>query len=1193
MKLIQEYTIKIIIQIFAFTIAMEIVIMIILLNRSGTIFLNTYNQTIARSELKSIDITKKLETYITNLLTRFSTDLKLIGKHALLFNKFKNSQTSTILINTEKNKEIIYAKFEELINNKIINKTFNEFNQRFDFSYFYEEEFKNIQKNQILNSLFSDSHSELNIISYYSISNDEVSQNLAIKYLISILKTIYIRRYISKRANFDYVHFLILNKEELYIYPPDSYNNTFLYNFQTVYSPPLSNCMYNSSNISQKFPLCIYDFLNNKIKSKDDNYITLIFESIFYEYIFAAMCLKIKISQNDAFICLESDLTKFLNTFNFKNPENLDFGVLYLLNGSLVPLSYGRKSVYKDIKDVFNDTVTRKYIINEQSFPIYYFFHFLYYNLTKVAKEHPELNVNFTEIEEEYNILHNKIMSEIEEYNKTREADKISFTFSKTICRKAFINNYYECTKDDFEMIIIPLLLIVNKVNKEYLETQDEVETDLNIFIFSILSTNPSSNREKIFTILNIKLVRTIVLFFFITTIIISFFLLLINIISEYFLNTTNQIINELKTSNINFNSQKCYVLNEDKISSYNKEMSELKSLYTLMIDALIIKQAFEKENYLEKNNLDFYNLVQNIERKNVKEICNAFLGFYHFKHDSFSLAENEFRSTLLFIKDNENRIITGKNKEYEEKIKDEIKRSCTVSYINEYSKFEGVDEILFTIINLKIFKQRFSYLYGLTKFKLGSEINTNNLSPGTNKNKIQKEKDKKKTYFKEAIKYFTKCKNINSLLGINQIKIIYSLIMISKCHIQLNDYKYAITNINEALSLFFEFSKSFKEYHYKNYNPKVMLFIENNIFQYILYTIDRICYTFNKPFASNWIGLKIFETSPFIISNVHYYTAIFLQNYLEGKIKWNKSDIIRNNILSKDYDKVKKFISKIIPRMNIKNINNKKRKLINDSYITDTASYSTSIKNKTESKTDKSLFSSTYKREMATGKISASIYTKNKNLNKIITLCLSEKVLKNVNGLELKDVIIKYFQKYFIMNENDKFSFIQFANNGKKTVHFKMEQLDYFILKIQKTKNTFELTESFETNSNLPFMELFNILESIIKNYPSQDDCITDNIIIMLINSDDIRFRSIPECLKIVEELNKKNATVYLLSYDDGIKKEKINNIHSFLNGLFEGHFFQIKSYQQLKQIFINISTIKYQSNFFGYDYESLDYLL
>ena len=81
--------------------------------------------------------------------------------------------------------------------------------------------------------------------------------------------------------------------------------------------------------------------------------------------------------------------------------------------------------------------------------------------------------------------------------------------------------------------------------------------------------------------------------------------------------------------------------------------------------------------------------------------------------------------------------------------------------------------------------------------------------------------------------------------------------------------------------------------------------------------------------------------------------------------------------------------------------------------------------------------------------------------------------------------------------------------------------------------------------------MELYNIFDSIIKNYPSTDEEV-DNIIIMFINTDDIRFNSIKECLNIVEELNKKNISVFLLSYDVEIKKEKINNIQSFLNGLF-----------------------------------------
>ena len=123
--------------------------------------------------------------------------------------------------------------------------------------------------------------------------------------------------------------------------------------------------------------------------------------------------------------------------------------------------------------------------------------------------------------------------------------------------------------------------------------------------------------------------------------------------------------------------------------------------------------------------------------------------------------------------------------------------------------------------------------------------------------------------------------------------------------------------------------------------------------------------------------------------------------------------------------------------------------------------------------------------------------------------------------------------------------------------------------------------------------MGLYNIFDFIIKNYPPQEDNITDNIIIMFINSEDIRFTSVNECLNIVEELNKKNASVFLLSYDIEIHMEKINNIQSFLNGLIEGYFFQIKNYQQIKQIFINISTKNYQSNFFGYDFNCNDHEL
>jgi len=85
------------------------------------------------------------------------------------------------------------------------------------------------------------------------------------------------------------------------------------------------------------------------------------------------------------------------------------------------------------------------------------------------------------------------------------------------------------------------------------------------------------------------------------------------------------------------------------------------------------------------------------------------------------------------------------------------------------------------------------------------------------------------------------------------------------------------------------------------------------------------------------------------------------------------------------------------------------------------------------------------------------------------------------------------------------------------------MEKLDSFLLKIQKAKNGFELSNIYETNSNIPFMELYNILDSIIKNYPVNTQNLTDNIILMIMNSEDIRFKTMNDCISIVDNIKEK----------------------------------------------------------------------
>ena len=197
----------------------------------------------------------------------------------------------------------------------------------------------------------------------------------------------------------------------------------------------------------------------------------------------------------------------------------------------------------------------------------------------------------------------------------------------------------------------------------------------------------------------------------------------------------------------------------------------------------------------------------------------------------------------------------------------------------------------------MNIYKQKLIYFYAMTKYKLANEIKNEN--PTNNKGN-KKNKEKRNEYLNEAIKYFDECKNINTSFGINHIKIIYSLIMKSKCYLHLKDYKKSIININEALSLFFNFSKIFNDYHSKKYNSKVMLFVETNIFQYILFNIATICESFHKPSASNWITFNIFNTSPFILSNVHNPAGNNLLNFFDkNRNNMRKYD---KNFLQNDY---------------------------------------------------------------------------------------------------------------------------------------------------------------------------------------------------------------------------------------------------------------------------------------------------
>ena len=1226
MKLIQEYTIKLIIMINFFVITLEICVLLFISKTSTKIFDNMYEETLNKTEEKTLEITSSIKMFTTNFIIKFITNLKLIAKHTLLYNGKNTSNINDIInknskfvINNNQHKKIIKSDMIQLFMTPEFYKIYKETDQLNELGYPTETSYLNYIQyyskiignetdlNILLKKLFKE-HDELNYISHHYFGNNE-SYNINldkeksnyIKNILVILKTIYIKELIKKKSGMDIIRFFILNKEDMFIYPAEDYRKINLINFRTVYLD--TSCKFDETDLSD-YPSCIYDYMINTLFPEATSYALILRESVVYQIVNGAICIRFPFYKDEpdkSAICLELDLSYIVNSINVNNSKTFEFGLTVLINlpqmgfRDIFIIFDNHKEFYSELFETFNsyETTPPLYVLNysDTTKVLKYFslYHFMYFNITKTIKQFPELNINISRLEEEYNYVRDKIFEIEHEYKTGEKKEAYPFLFNRTTCRKQLLGIKYECFTDESKMVIMPLIMNINDLNEDFIETEKVGNDHFALFIFSIISTNPNSNSYTINTILKIKILRITCFYLFFTVVFFCFFILLINSFSEYSFDLIDNIINEIDNIEIDNKNREIKSIKENKNFTPNDEIKNLKDIYNMMRNALIIKNVFSKESYLKEHHLEFYKMIQNIKKKKVKEICNSFLAHFHFSNKIYNISENEFKSTINFIQENENKLKIGETNEYDDKLKDSIKRSSTVSYLNEYSKFDNIDENMLDIIYLKIFKQRFIYLYAMTKFKLGNEINS-----GNNKNKNKKNKEKKIKYFMDAIKYFQECRDINALLGINQIKIIYSLIMISKCYEKLKDYKSAIININEALSLYFKFSKTFKENNLKHYNPKAMLFIESNIYHNILYTFSQICSEFNKPSASNWIILKIFETSPFLLSNIHHQAGITLFNFFEkNKTKMNKYDqnFYKNSIILKEFDIIKKLYGKIISRLYSKKVNYKyktssTKKLVDSNYTTSNKTLTV-----TESVTDISKASSNLKKEMTTSKVSTALQNRNKRLNKIITICLSERILEKINGQELKDVLIKYFQKYFIPNENDKFSFIQFASNGKKNVFIKLETLNNFLLKLQKIKTSFKLIDSFNPNKNFQFTEFYSLLDTIIKTYPHTEE--TDNIIMILMESKDIRFSTEFECLNIVDDLNKKNASVYFFCFEKKIKEEKVNNIQSFLNGLIEGYFFHIKNYQQLKQIFVNISSVKSQSNFFGFDYNIFEVTL
>ena len=587
MKLINEKLRKYKFILFIIIIIIEISGFIIVLNLYQPIYEKTFELTRNFTINKTLSASKTLKELSRITFYKQLCDLKLIGKHMSFLgnetneNKYikRNSQFFDNILKN-KNKQIVYGTMEEL--KKIPNlyeKFYNEENKKFYYFSKYNKDYIEAGKgSQIMNYLKNNNlHPELDMIAYYklkgstNISLIDDKKKRAAKYLISILKTNFIKRFIPKGVNCELLNYLVFVEDEMYIYPPEAFNNTHLFYITNIY---LFNCGF--MNAINTFPKCVYEYLNNR----DNNYTAIpgYFRPILFgtkiNFVETTIYFCINIPFENYFdlynltynplLCQESNLTKFFIGTNFEQKEGFEF-IIFIYNlekaKDIVPLFNGKIEIFEEIKYVFQDEKFKNYSTNSinRYFNHFSLFHLLYLDIFRDENIYKNLNNTIDEIIEEYEEIRNKIYEQLSiininikknngtQQNNTESEIKEDYKLieiEKTICKSDIYWNNVKCSKDTFIFIISPIYLDFYFINEDFLDDQ-RFPINVNFFYsLAIINNNNKYMKWKIKNIMLIKIIKLFIFYFVSSSCAVFVYFLLVQLFFETKYNVINQISN-------------------------------------------------------------------------------------------------------------------------------------------------------------------------------------------------------------------------------------------------------------------------------------------------------------------------------------------------------------------------------------------------------------------------------------------------------------------------------------------------------------------------------------------------------------------------------------------------------------------------------------------------------------------------
>lgn len=468
-------------------------------------------------------------------------------------------------------------------------------------------------------------------------------------------------------------------------------------------------------------------------------------------------------------------------------------------------------------------------------------------------------------------------------------------------------------------MVVYPIVIPKSKIENDKNLILDEYYPYIIYYGVALVKNGKNTTEKDLYLSITLKTLRIFILSITISFIACVAYFVTITIYLKYLLQPVQQIRKLLEQLIRERNSSEYKVdhnfdlIREKDENDYNSEQNveycyrniETKNLEEMLIflkKITLMKSTSVAIDYKERAKIydKFLNFLEDLPNKSYLRQCNMIIAYSKYKENEYSQCYQALTKVYNEIIKEELAMIRN-NEKIEHNLFNlgVVISDMKVPYLNEHLDLNifQEDPEQNNFFRLRVQKQQVLYFWGIIKYLENCSL---------------KNTKAKEVVINDGILLLKDSLAINTKLQINQVKSIFTMILLGKMYYEIEDITESSTIIKEALIKFSDINRFFisKELD-KVLDARIMLLLNSLIQEQIFVMISKLCMKNFKSRLSLWVSNKIMDSCLFISTEVRKEINETIDDYI---FKFESLDNVNPDMM-KQYLRSKLFLEKNINR--------------------------------------------------------------------------------------------------------------------------------------------------------------------------------------------------------------------------------------------------------------------------------------